>query len=376
MSKKIDKLVSQLREIHGAENIMLATEMPDRPMVSSGSLALDFACGGGFPSDRLIEIAGAEGTGKTTLALLAMAKILDANPDRAGMIIDLEHKLDRDWVQMLIGEERASRVLLLPATYIEDATNYFADAVGGNEKKKIEPGQVCCAIIDSIGGAPTVRRNDDATVASFGGNTLGVKDFAILAAALSHKHACLTIGINQIRADMAGYNRHMVPGGKAWLHAVSLRIQLKKGKGTITEKINGEDMTVGYQVVGKVVKSGISAPGRTAWWWFMNVPTEKYGFGVDTIDEVVRLSTLTGVIERKGAWYNHPALPDGKILSLDRLTDFIRADQPLRETLSKQILEQLQTGQFTEVAPASDPEAPIDESIGERWARLEEESGE
>lgn len=373
-NKKLDQLVSALRDVHGIESVMLAKDMPQRPAVSSGSLALDFACGvGGFPSDRVIEIAGAEGTGKTTLALLAMARSLDANPGRAALILDLEHKLDRDWIRQLIGEELESRVILTWPTYAEEATNIYADAVGGNEKKKIEAGQVCFTIFDSIGGAPTIRRNDDATVASYGGNSLAIKDFALLSAGLSHKHACATVGINQVRADMSGYNRHMVPGGRAWLHACALRIQLKKGKGTISEKINGEDVQIGYQVVGKVVKSGISAPGRTAWWWFHNVPTEKHGFGVDTIDEVVRLSTLTGVIERKGAWYNHENLPGGKIMSQDKLVEFIRGDEKLRNLLSRQIMERLRTGKFSsEVAPVSDPDAPIDESIGERWHREQE----
>ena len=366
-NKKLLDLKGQLATKFGEDAVMMASDIPIRPPVSSGSLALDFACGvGGFPSDRVIEIAGAEGTGKTTLALLTLKNFLDADKTRGALILDTEHKLESAWVEQLIGTERMARVILAWPNSAEEATNVYVKAVSS--------GQISIVIFDSIGGSPTVRRNEDATVAGFGGNSLAITEFARAAAGHSQRYHCLTIGINQVRADMSGYNRHMVPGGRGWLHACALRIQLKKGKGTISEKLNGEDIQVGYQVVGKVVKSGISAPGRTAFWWFMNVPTEKYGFGVDTLDEIIRLSVLTGVIERKGAWYNHPSLPGGKIMSQDRLTDHIRGDENLRALLSREIMEKLQTGQFnSEVAPVSDPDAPLDDAIADRWLRMGEE---
>ena len=365
-NKKLLDLKGQLATKFGEDAVMMASDIPIRPPVSSGSLALDFACGvGGFPSDRVIEIAGAEGTGKTTLALLTLKNFLDADKTRGALILDTEHKLESAWVEQLIGTERMARVILAWPNSAEEATNVYVKAVSS--------GQISIVIFDSIGGSPTVRRNEDATVAGFGGNSLAITEFARAAAGHSQRYHCLTIGINQVRADMSGYNRHMVPGGRGWLHACALRIQLKKVKGTVSEKLAGEEVQVGYQVVAKVVKSGISAPGRTAWYWFHNVPTAKYGFGVDTLDEIIRLSILTGVIERKGAWYNHPMLPGGKIMSQDRLTDHIRGEENLRALLSREIMEKLQTGQFnSEVAPVSDPDAPIDESIADRWTRLEE----
>lgn len=361
------KMVGQLQEKYGANSVMMAKDIPKRPPISSGSLALDFAIGiGGFPSDRVVEIAGAEGCGKTTLALLSMASFLD-NDKRGAVILDTEHKIDSAWIKQLIGEERESRVMVLWPDTIEQATNMYASVVAGDEKLKIPPGTTGFVLLDSIGGSPTVRRNDDAEVGNYGGNAQGVGEFARRAAGHSHKYNCLTIGVNQIREDMKGYNRHLVPGGHAWLHACTVRLQLKRGKGKATEKINGEDFPIGYEIACKVVKNGVGAPGRTASWWFMNVPTEKYGFGVDTMEEIIRLGILTDVIERKGAWYHHPLLPEDKgehkLLGRDRLVDFIRADAGLQKQFSAQITGALRSGDFgAEVAPMSDPDAPIEVS--------------
>lgn len=171
---------------------------------------------------------------------------------------------------------------------------------------------------------------------------------------------CLTIGINQIRDDMAGFNRVIVPGGHAWLHAVTQRVVLKRGQGKVTEKINGEDVQVGQEIKAKVIKNGCAAPGRTASYWFFNVPTETYPFGVDVLEEIVRLATLTEVVTRTGAYYNHPALPGGKIMGKDALQAAIRDDAALYATLRSEVMARLDTV-ADQVAPMSDPEAPIDE---------------
>jgi recombination protein RecA len=366
-SQDVTKLIGQLKEQFGDNSAMLASDIPKRPPINSGSLAVDYAIGiGGIPSDRVTEIAGAEGTGKTTLALLAMANFLD-NDSRGAVILDLEHKLDAAWIKTLIGEEREQRVAVLWPDSAEQATNMYASVVGGNDKIKIPAGQVGFAIYDSIGGAPSERRNADYTVASFGGNSLAITEFARVAGAFSDKYHCATIGINQVRADMSGYNRHLVPGGHGWLHACTVRLQLKRGKGKAIEKINGEDVQIGYEIACKVVKNGVAAPGRTASYWFYNVPTAKYGFGVDTMEEILRLGILTGVIERKGGWYHHPLLPESKgenkIRGRDQLTDLIRADADLQKKFSVEIVERLRSGDYgAEVAPMSDPDAPIEES--------------
>lgn len=357
VTSKLSRLKSKLTDQFGADTVMFASEMPRYPAISSGSLALDFATGvGGLPSDRVIEIAGEPGSGKTSLALLAMQNFLAAQPDRGALILDTEAKMDPDWLAMLVGEQVLDeRVLYIKPDHIEQATNIY--------KMSLQSGTVCFALLDSIGGSPTVRRNDDATVSSYGGNAMGVGEFGRAAASHSAKYHALTVGVNQIRADMSGYSRLNSPGGHAWQHAIALRLHLKKiTKSKVFEKISGEEVQVGYEVACKIVKSSVAAPGRTASWWMYSVPTDRYGFGIDTLDEVVRLGTMTGVIERKGGWYHHRSLPlnngELKILGRDRLLEYIRSNPSAKRLLSEEIVNKLQDHAAV-VAPMSDPEEAL-----------------
>ena len=360
-SEVLSKLKESLKERFGEDSIMMASEIPVRPKISSGSLALDFAIGGGMPTDRIVEVAGAEGCGKTSLALLTMQQFLDAQPDRAALILDVEHKLSSDWVEQLIGSERMKRVILAWPDTAEQATDIYINAV--------TTGEISFVLYDSIAGAPTQRITEkSAEIGNVGGNALAITRFAQLASIASQKHNVLTFVINQVRDDMEGYHRMITPGGRGLKHACILRIQLKKGKGKVDEEVGGEKIQVGYTVVGKVVKNQQGPEGRTAWWWFFKVPTEKYGFGVDRMDEIVRLATLTKVIQSAGGWYTHPSLPEDKsgahkLQGLARLTEYIKDHPEIHADLAAEVMSKI--GEVaSQVAPISDPEAPIEEPLG------------
>jgi RecA/RadA recombinase len=85
---------------------MMATDIPVGEPISTGSLALDFATGfGGFPNNRVVEVYGKEGVGKTTLALLTMVNALEKYPERGALFLDLEHKVTPEWMEMIVGRE-------------------------------------------------------------------------------------------------------------------------------------------------------------------------------------------------------------------------------------------------------------------------------
>lgn len=341
-SKELIDLKNDLAKRYGANVVKFANEVEVYPMISSGSLALDLAIGGGLPQDRCIEVAGEERSGKTTLGLTAMVNFLDHpdNKDRYALILDVEHKLTIPWVETLIGPERMERVMIMWPSSIENATDMYRDAVS--------TGKFCFCLFDSIGGAPTIRvlqspdgKAKSAEIAGQGGNSIGVKRFAQIAEIHSHIYRCLTFGINQVQEDWSGYNQHVTPGGRAWKHACSLRLLIKRvPREEVFEKIDGEDVRVGFKVVARAVKNHL--PGgvedRKGMWWFYNIYTEKYGFGVDRVDEIVRLSILTEVLDQRGAWYYHPALEGGKIQSLGRLIDAVKSDRSLRDTLTSELM--------------------------------------
>lgn len=360
---QIDKLLGDLQSKFGENSVFRATEVPIRPRITSGSLALDFAAGGGLPSDRVIEVAGGEGSGKTTLGLLTMMHFLD-NDSRIAVIIDTEHKLTMDWVEYLIGSERMARVIYLSPDHMEQATNMYADAVSS--------GQVGFVLFDSIGASPTkAAAEKEAEKVQVGGNSGAVTKFARLASTHSSKYHCLTFCINQVREDMEGFRRHMTPGGRGFKHACVMRIKLRRSTSDKVESVvNGEKVVVGFKVFASVIKNQLSNEGRTAWWWFYSVETPEYGFGIDTLDEVIRLAVATKVVTQHGSWYSHPALPEyktsgeHKVQGLAALGKAIGQDHLVQQTIVSEtmaVLSNPDEGIAAEVAPF-DPSA-VEEDV-------------
>ena len=363
---KVQALLTDLQKQFGENKVMMASNIPVGPPIHTGSHGLDFATGyGGFPSNRVVEICGREGCGKTTLGLMSMLSALEKYPQRGALLLDVEHKITPEWLEMIVGKELLeSRIIYIQPTSIEEATNVYRKAVGS--------GQVCMAMLDSIGGAPTVRRNDDAEVGHWGGNAIGVGEFARSAATLSATHDCLTIGINQTRADMSGYHALNTPGGYAWKHAVVMRVELVRGKETETATIDNEKVPIGYNIFGKIRKNQVGAPGRVASWWFFNIWTPEHGFGVDAVDEITRLSIKTNTVVKAGGWYKHPALPKGQVQGLPALIAAVKADESLRQTIVSEVLASLKE-HGSAVAPMSDPDEPSEKISGMESLYLEGE---
>lgn len=362
---KVQALLTDLQRQFGENKVMMASNIPVGPPIHTGSYGLDFATGyGGFPSNRVVEICGREGTGKTTLGLMTMLGALEKYPDRGALLLDVEHKITPDWLEMLVGRELLeNRVIYIQPTSIEQATNIY--------RRAVESGQVCMAMLDSIGGAPTVRRNDDAEVGHYGGNAIGVGEFARSAATLSATHECLTIGINQTRVDInSRFPVLNTPGGNAWKHAVVLRVELVRGKETEIATIDTEKVPIGYNIFAKIRKNQVGAPGRVAMYWFYNIWTPEHGFGIDSVDEAVRLSIKTTTVVKSGGWYKHPALPKGQVQGLPALIAAVKNDKTLEGTIVSEVLASL-ADHAGVVAPMGDPDAPSAEISGMESIYLE-----
>jgi recombination protein RecA len=338
ISKDTADLMKKLKSQYGEHSISLGSEIRRFEIVPSGSLCLDYITGiGGLPSNRVIEYAGEPQSGKSTLAMHSMNNALKMYPERLGIYFDLEQKITVDWMSHFI--ENMDRVLVLNPDHIEQATDMYREA--------LKMGTVCIAVLDSIGGAPTRRTTEkSAEIANFGGNAMGVGEFARSAATLGGKYHCQTIGLNQIRQDMSGYRRFMTPGGEAWKHACSLRVQFKRGPDKYVEKkANGEEVQVGYDVIVKTVKSGIGTPFRATKYRFYSEPNKAGVFGVDRLDEIMRLARLSEVVEKRGGWYYHSDLPDGKIQGEANLLDHASEFPEFADEIERQIRAKIAKGE-------------------------------
>ena len=207
----IDKLLAEMKKKFGDNAAMYAKDIPPYRVSSCGSLGLDYATGiGGIPSNRVVEFGGEPGSGKSTLAMYTVSNRLKAETEwgtnRGALYLDIENRITPDWLAMFVDEPE--RVIVAKPDSMEQATDMYMAGV--------RSGEIGIVVVDSIGGAPTERVMDkSASVGDYGGNSLAVSRFARLASTLSGKYDVTTLGINQVREDLSGYRRYIVPGGKA-----------------------------------------------------------------------------------------------------------------------------------------------------------------
>lgn len=333
MASSVERVESILASKYGGKSVFFASDIPPYDVIPTGSLAFDYITGvGGFPNNRVVELAGAEGTGKTTLALHTVNNALKKFPKKFCLYIDAEHRLTPSWVDSFV--EDSERVIVVAPDHVEQATDMYVEAVS--------TGECCVAVFDSIGGTASARvTGKSAEVGNVGGNALAVTRFAQFAQTLGSKNSCCTIAINQVRDDMMGYNRLITPGGRALKHAASLRVEVKKGQGKVFEKINGEELQVGYSMMLRVHKNSLAAPGRSTSLWFYNLPS-SHGFGIDTVEEISRLSILTGVVEQPALGsYTYKGFPNGKIRGKDKTIEYISTHKEVFDSLKEEVMAQL-----------------------------------
>lgn len=355
VSQTVETLVTALNKKFGTPKHPAARRASDMPHVAchhSGSLSLDFAIGtGGLPLNRIVEIVGAEGGGKTTLALLAAKEWIQSQPDRAVLYFDLEHKLTPEWATKLMGEAAMEQLIIVEPDSVEQMTDIYREFV--------PLGGVSMAIVDSIGGAPTSRSMDpdrSAEKANVAGNAYAITQFSRFAANLSAKYNCTTIGINQMRDNMNPMSFQInTPGGHGWKHACVARIQLSRGKEKFYDTVNGEKIQVGYDIKARVFKNQLSSPFRTATWNFFNQESEQYGpVGIDTAEECLRLATLVDVIDKRGGWLYHESFPDGgKVNGDKKFRELLDNDADLKRSIIGEVKSALanDASVLSQVAP-------------------------
>lgn len=331
--REVEKIFADLGKAN-KNSVYKADTIPDYEVISTGSLSLDEALGiGGVPNNRVIQISGAPGAGKTTLAINIVKNALMKYPESYAMWLDLEGRMDKHWLKAHIPDSSIrERIYVLFPSNAEQATDWFEKAIDG--------GELSVVVWDSIGAAPTkAEQEKSAEISNFGGNSKSISRFARSAGPLANKWKTLVIGINQVREDLKNkYVQWSFPSGMAWKHAISANIFLRASEakdGKKFEFINGIEKQVGYLVSALIMKNSFAAPFMKAEYWFYNIHCDG-GFGIDLIEEIIRLSTVLGVVDQRGAWFYHESLPDGKVQGRANLIDLIKTSPGLQETITKQ----------------------------------------
>ncbi|MBR6168592.1 recombinase RecA [Candidatus Saccharibacteria bacterium] len=297
-SKKqaLNLALSQITKQFGDGSIMKLGEQSkiDVELFSSGSLAFDLALGGGFPKGRIIEIYGPESSGKTTLALHAIAEIQKQGGQAA--FIDAEHALDPAYARK-IGVDTDNLLISQPDNG-EQALEICETLV--------RSGAVDLIIVDSVAAlVPQAEIDGDMGDAQMGLQARLMSQAMRKLTGIISKTKATVIFINQIRMKIGVMfgNPETTTGGNALKFYASVRVDIRR----IGQIKDGENVS-GNRTKIKVVKNKIAAPFRTAEFDIM------YNEGISKTGDVLDLSVQYGVVEKAGAFfkYNGETLGQGR----------------------------------------------------------------
>ena len=318
----LSEALKQIEKQYGKGSIMKLGDRPtvDVDVISSGSLAIDYCLGvGGFPKGRIIEIYGPESSGKTTLALQAIAEC-QKNGGKAAFI-DAEHAIDPKYAKAL-GVDIDELILSQP-----DSGEQALEIT----EVLVKSGAIDLIVIDSVAALVPQAELDG----EMGDQNVGLharlmsKAMRKLAGAMS-SYNCAAIFINQLREKvgiMFG-NPETTTGGRALKFYSTIRLEVRK-----SEALKNGTEIIGNKVNVKVAKNKVAAPFKTA-----SVEI-YYGEGISHLSEVISLGTDLGIIEKSGAWfsYNGEKIGQGKEAVRTYLKNNPEIDLTITETIKKQL---------------------------------------
>jgi recombination protein RecA len=335
-SKALDNALAQIERSHGKGSVMRLGEQGRAPVevIPTGAIALDIALGiGGLPRGRVVEIYGPESSGKTTVALHAVA-----NAQRAGGIaafIDAEHALDPDYAQRLGVDTDA---LLVSQPDSGEQALEIADML-------IRSGALDIIVIDSV--AALVPRAE--IEGEMGDSHVGLQARLMsqalrkLTGALSNSNTTM-IFINQLREKIGVMfgSPETTTGGKALKFYSSVRLDVRR----IESLKDGTDF-VGNRTRVKVVKNKVAPPFKQAEFDIM------YGLGISREGGLIDVGVDAGLVRKAGAWYTYEGdqLGQGK----ENARTFLKDNPDLANELEKRILEKLGIGAVLDDESVAEP---------------------
>ena len=321
-NKALDAALTQIERAFGKGSIMrMGAKAGDQQIetIPSGSLGLDLALGiGGLPRGRVLEIYGPESSGKTTLALHAIAEAQKRGGTCA--FIDAEHALDPIYARKL-GVDVDNLLLSQPD--------------GGEQALEIcdtlvRSGAVDIVVVDSV--AALVPRAE--LEGEMGDTHVGLharlmsQALRKLTGSVSKSNTML-IFLNQIRLKIGVMfgNPETTTGGNALKFYASIRMEIRR-----IGQIKDREEVVGNQTRVKVVKNKLAPPFRQVEFDIM------YGEGISKVGELIDLGVKANVVEKSGAWFSYDSTRIGQ--GRENAKQFLRDHKDMAESIEKKVREQ------------------------------------
>lgn len=297
------------------------THKADVELIPSGALSLDIALGGGYPKGRIIEIYGPESSGKTTLALHAIAEIQKTGGTAA--FIDAEHALDPSYAKKL-GVDTENLLISQPDNG-EQALEIVETLVRSNAVDLI--------VVDSVAAlVPQAEIDGDMGDSHMGLQARLMSQALRKLTGIINKSKATVVFINQIRMKIGVMfgNPETTTGGNALKFYASVRIDIRR----VGQIKVGEDI-VGNRTKIKVVKNKIAPPFRTAEFDIM------YNEGISRVGDVLDLAVLHGVVGKAGAWfdYNDAKIGQGR----DATKEYLKSNPDVLLEIDNKVRAKLKT---------------------------------
>ena len=320
-NKALDAAMAQIERAFGKGSIMrMGQRAGDEQIevIPSGSLGLDLAVGiGGLPRGRIIEIYGPESSGKTTLALHAIAEAQRRGGTCA--FIDAEHALDPTYARKL-GVD-VDNLLISQPDAGEQALE-IADTL-------VRSGAIDILVVDSV--AALVPRAE--LEGEMGDSHMGLHA-RLMSQALRKitgsvsRSNCMLIFLNQIRMKIGVMfgNPETTTGGNALKFYASLRLEIRR-----IGQIKDREEVVGNQTRVKVVKNKLAPPFRQVEFDIM------YGEGISKVGELLDLGVKAGIVEKSGAWFSYDSQRIGQ--GRENAKQFLRDHRSLADSIEVKVRE-------------------------------------
>ena len=336
--KALQLTLDKLEKTYGKGTIMKLGDNAIEPLevISTGSLGLDIALGvGGYPQGRIVEIYGPESSGKTTLAIHAIASVQKKGGIAA--IIDAEHAFDRFYAEKL-GVDTQS--LLISQPDCGEQALEIADNL-------IRSGAVDLIVVDSV-AALTPKAEIEGEM---GESKMGLQA-RLMSQALRkltgtiNKTGCCVIFINQLREKIGVMfgNPETTTGGNALKFYASVRLDIRRiGQLKDGDSVNGNRVRV------KVIKNKVAPPFR------MSEFDILFGEGISKVGEIIDLGVEHGVVKKSGSWFSYGDTKLGQ--GRDSVKQIFLDNPELAEEIEAKIKEALGTNNAIPQVAAEEIEA-------------------
>ena len=317
--KALDQVLAQIEKHYGKGAIMKlggAAGNTDIEVIPTGCLSLDIALGvGGIPRGRIVEIYGPESSGKTTVALHAIAQAQKAGGIAA--FVDAEHALDPVYAKKL-GVDLENLYVSQPDTG-EQALD-IVDAL-------VRSGAIDQIVVDSVAAlTPKAEIEGDMGDSHVGLQARLMSQALRKLTGFINKSKTCVIFINQLREKVGVMfgNPETTPGGKALKFYASIRIDVRKG-----EALKDSDGIMGNKTKAKIVKNKLAPPFKTAEFDIL------YGEGISQEGCIIDLGVACDVIGKSGAWFSYEGekVAQGR----ERMREWLRANPEQAQEIEEKI---------------------------------------